>query len=121
MKSAPQAEALFEIAPCRFEPVCGGWVLVELGPVCGVCRTAFGSYLQPLPAAPEPDAAPAAASPETARWLTLLRSAGPATPTSETPEAPQERQNQRCWLCEERRTCIRTEQGWECRACRTIH
>lgn len=26
--------------------------------------------------------------------------------------------NQRCWLCEQRRTCTREEHGWECKACR---
>lgn len=32
----------------------------------------------------------------------------------------EERPNQRCWLCEERRTCIRRPGGWECRDCRQI-
>jgi len=28
--------------------------------------------------------------------------------------------NQRCWLCEERRRCARTPQGWECSTCQEI-
>lgn len=33
---------------------------------------------------------------------------------------PETRRNQRCWICEERHTCTRTPQGWECPTCRTI-
>lgn len=28
--------------------------------------------------------------------------------------------NQRCWLCEERRTCTKQENGWECDTCGEI-
>jgi hypothetical protein len=27
---------------------------------------------------------------------------------------------QTCWLCEERRTCTKTAQGWECDSCRAV-
>lgn len=33
---------------------------------------------------------------------------------------PETRRNQRCWICEERHTCTRTPQGWECPTCQTI-
>jgi hypothetical protein len=28
--------------------------------------------------------------------------------------------NQTCWLCEERHTCTKTDQGWECDTCRDV-
>lgn len=34
--------------------------------------------------------------------------------------ALERRQNQRCWLCEERRTCVKARDGWECDACTGI-
>ncbi|WP_280264640.1 hypothetical protein [Nocardia wallacei] len=114
--SAPCSEPpLFEAAPCRFEPICGAWVLIEQGPVCGACRAEFGDYLQLLPAPAETEPPPPESGTDTAHWRTLLR---PPVPPPAAP--PEERANQHCWMCEERRTCIRTEQGWECRTCRTI-
>ena len=32
----------------------------------------------------------------------------------------QRKRNQKCWLCEERRTCTRQPQGWECERCRLV-
>lgn len=32
--------------------------------------------------------------------------------------APVGKANQRCWLCEERRTCTQEANGWECKTCR---
>lgn len=34
----------------------------------------------------------------------------------ETPGV-ERKQNQRCWLCEQRRTCTRQPAGWECDEC----
>lgn len=126
-----QAEALFEAAPCHFEPICGGWVLTEQGPVCGVCRAELGDYLQPLPAAPaavteagtaqtEPQP-PAESTPATGSAVTLarLRRLLPDSPPPPPPSTA-ERRNQRCWMCEERRTCIQVGGKWECRECRAI-
>ncbi|MEE2061839.1 hypothetical protein [Rhodococcus artemisiae] len=31
-----------------------------------------------------------------------------------------ERRGQRCWMCEQTRTCVRESNGWECRSCRRI-
>jgi hypothetical protein len=28
--------------------------------------------------------------------------------------------NQLCWMCEQRRRCTQTDQGWECRHCLTV-
>ncbi len=33
---------------------------------------------------------------------------------------PQRKANQRCWLCEERRTCTKAERGWECGTCQQV-
>ena len=44
---------------------------------------------------------------------TLPLRPGPATAT-------ERRRNQKCWLCENRRTCTRTSQGWECDECRLL-
>jgi hypothetical protein len=35
-------------------------------------------------------------------------------------ESVQRKRNQKCWLCEERRTCTRQPQGWECDQCRQV-
>lgn len=128
-----QAEALFEAAPCHFERVCGGWVLIEQGPVCGVCRAELGDYLQPLQAAPaaavDAGTVQAGAEPQppaestlatgSAATLARLRHLLPASPPPPPPDTA-ERRNQRCWMCEERRTCIQVGGRWECRTCRTI-
>lgn len=33
---------------------------------------------------------------------------------------PERKANQRCWICEHRRTCTKQEHGWECAACLKI-
>jgi hypothetical protein len=35
-------------------------------------------------------------------------------------EGPERKANQRCWICEERRTCVRAERGWKCRSCQEV-
>lgn len=30
---------------------------------------------------------------------------------------PERKQNQTCWMCEERRTCTKARRGWECDRC----
>lgn len=30
------------------------------------------------------------------------------------------KRNQRCWMCDDRRTCTRQPQGWECDECREV-
>jgi hypothetical protein len=56
--------------------------------------------------------------------------AAPAAPRPATPvvhnavhppvDEPERKANQRCWLCEERRTCVRTPAGWECADCQEV-
>jgi hypothetical protein len=45
---------------------------------------------------------------------------GRRLPTPKPPEEPERKANQRCWMCEERRTCTKQANGWECDACREI-
>lgn len=41
-----------------------------------------------------------------------------STTTIRRREEPVGKANQRCWLCEERRTCTQEVNGWECKTCR---
>ncbi|KZM71099.1 hypothetical protein AWN90_42055 [Nocardia terpenica] len=41
-------------------------------------------------------------------------------PSRSRPNPLREKRNQKCWLCEQRRSCILAERGWECRTCRKI-
>lgn len=38
-------------------------------------------------------------------------------PEPEPVDTRERKRNQTCWLCEERRTCTRTDSGWECDTC----
>jgi len=35
-------------------------------------------------------------------------------------DEPERKRNQLCWLCEERRTCVETSEGWECDDCQEV-
>lgn len=51
------------------------------------------------------------------------RVAGAGEPASRSPRSegePERKANQRCWLCEERRTCTKQAHGWECDVCLKI-
>lgn len=95
-------------------------VVADPGDVCQACRAAFGDYLAPVERAPEVTAedvaARYAARDDAVRAVYAARSALAPAQAAE----PETRRNQRCWICEERRTCTRTPQGWECPTCRTI-
>lgn len=102
------------------------------GRACSDCLEAFGPMLQPAPAA-------TMTAEEIARRDSAVRdiyaARTPAThaehdpaPAEDAEQAPaqapgeecESKPNQRCWLCEERRTCTRRPAGWECRTCATI-
>lgn len=93
------------------------------GEPCPDCVTAFGSMLHrsegPALTAEQirerDDAAMAAVRAQQA--LASLRPQ-PVTPAPE--QAPERKRNQTCWMCEERRTCTRTRDGWECDTCRQV-
>lgn len=95
-------------------------VVADPGYVCQACRAAFGDYLAPVERAPEVTAedvaARYAARDDAVRAVYAARSALAPAQAAE----PETRRNQRCWICEEHRTCTRTPQGWECPTCRTI-
>lgn len=40
---------------------------------------------------------------------------------SRIPVQPLRKANQRCWLCEDRRTCTQVRGRWECAACQQVH
>jgi hypothetical protein len=86
-------------------PGCGNLV-PELGEACSGCLEAFGSRLRFVPAPPPLSEEDQAAVAEFAA-------------RRQAPEL-ERRANQRCWLCEERRTCIRTAAGWECPRCAAV-
>jgi len=97
-------------APCAL-PGCNNPV-ASWGEVCGGCQVAFSGYLRPArPGQPVP------AEQDIAR-----RDAAVADAYGRQHHRPDDerRANQRCWLCEERRTCTQMPHGWECDHCRAI-
>ncbi|MEV0773570.1 hypothetical protein [Nocardia salmonicida] len=111
--------ALFARNRCRFHEVCAGWVLDD-GQVCRTCLAEFGDYLQRLPdPGPAVDDAPAQATDRPADTHGDRAAPSPAEQAEDTTQEP-ERRNQRCWLCEDRRTCVEVAGRWECRRCRQL-
>nr|WP_271209133.1 hypothetical protein [Rhodococcus wratislaviensis]GLK33591.1 hypothetical protein GCM10017611_04330 [Rhodococcus wratislaviensis] len=82
--------------------------VVEDEEVCTGCQDAFEDMLRPRPAAP-------CVSPP----FDPTHSAGNSEPnkTSRTSSADEFTRAQRCWLCEQRRTCTKVRGRWECRGC----
>ena len=104
----------------------------EQGLPCGECPEAFGSHLRQTDGPAMTVEAQAKRDNETqAAYAVLLAGGVPArvaatgeeAPPSAagTPaKAPERKANQRCWLCEERRTCTRQAHGWECDVCQQV-
>lgn len=106
--------------------------------VCTTCRTAFGDYLHETDRPPnytvadleERDAGirnayrslygqriePEQIDTDSDKY----RRAVTLATTVAQQMGQEEKANQTCWLCEERRMCIRRPGGWECRDCRQI-
>ncbi|MBD8056433.1 hypothetical protein ICV35_22535 [Rhodococcus ruber] len=118
-------------------PGCKQPVAEELD-VCQTCRTVFGDYLRETDRPPrytraDLDRADAEVL-EMYRLLArrhvepeqidtdseLYRRAATLATTSLQHAGELERANQRCWICDERRTCLLRPGGWECRTCRQI-
>lgn len=95
-------------------------LVAAAGDVCVGCRATFGDYLAPVERDPEVTAeevaARYAARDDAVRAAYAARRTTAPVPVDE----PETRRNQRCWICEERHTCTRTPQGWECPTCQTI-
>jgi len=93
-------------------------LVAEPGNVCPGCREAFGDYLAPVERDVEVGAEDVAA-----RYAARDEAVRAAYAARRTPAPAAElemRRNQRCWLCEEHRTCTRTPTGWECPTCQAI-
>ena len=92
------------------------------GHPCGTCRRDFNTLLRHNPAG-TPMSATAQADRDQAvhHAYTLqaeLAAAGDRALAIET--GHRDKPGQVCWLCEERRSCIRVHGRWECRTCRHI-
>ncbi|MBH0780367.1 hypothetical protein [Nocardia bovistercoris] len=115
-----------DVQPCHWHQICGQFVLAAGHPACADCRREFGPLLQPLaaptiPADPDPDIeTPAAVEAGSDQTLARLRALLPGTTAPPTETPAEQRRNQRCWLCEERRTCTQIGGRWECRECQLV-
>lgn len=99
MVSAPKAETMVD--PQMFTGcVLAGCsnIVAEDGGICSQCRSIFGDMIRPVS--------------ERERAKTTERPRPAATAAQQLT-----RRNQRCWLCEQRRTCTRVGGQWECRDC----
>lgn len=127
---AALSERVSELAgPTCILPGCSNAVS-EQGLPCDDCAAAFGGHLRQTDGPPMTAEAQARRDSETqATYAVLFAGADPAlveaaggrlpaaTPAAEPPER---KANQRCWMCEERRTCTKQSRGWECDTCREI-
>jgi hypothetical protein len=87
----------------------------DAGQACRSCREAFGDMLAPAQAEAMTAEDIAHRDHAVREAYAARRDTGQAEAAGET--AAESRPNQRCWLCEERRTCTRRPGGWECRTC----
>lgn len=103
----------------------------EQGLPCGECAEAFGSHLRQTEGpAMTVEVQTKRDNKTQAAYAVLLAGGDPARVTAAggaqstaagTPaKDPERKANQRCWLCEERRTCTRQVRGWECDVCREV-
>ena len=83
----------------------------RIGQACDSCIAAFGSYLVAVDG--DPLTAEAIAERDAGTRDSYVRMLTP--PTETQPE--NRRQNQTCWLCEQRRACTLVDDRWECAAC----
>ncbi|RQO45839.1 hypothetical protein DBV08_18380 [Rhodococcus sp. KBW08] len=106
MVSAPKAETMVD--PQMFTGcVLAGCsnIVAEDGEICSQCRRIFGDMIRPVS--------------EMIRPVSERERAETIEPPQPAATAAQQltRRNQRCWLCEQRRTCTRVGGQWECRDC----
>lgn len=102
----------------------------EQGMPCDECAAAFGSHLRSTDGPPMTAEAQATRDSETQTTYAVLFAGGnPALveaaggrrlSTSKAPRDAERKANQRCWMCEQRRTCTKQANGWECDACLEI-
>lgn len=113
-------------APICVLPACANRVS-EWGQACAPCLELFGDYLAQDPHGQLLSRQQIEDRDDRVSTVLVERramDAGPAlavvaTRTVSVPQGERKR-NQRCWLCEERRVCTMTAQGWECDTCRCV-
>lgn len=91
------------------------------GDACPGCCTAFGEYLQV--SADRPALTADLIAERDAHVLatyTARHAPSPPAAGEGREEGAERKPNQRCWLCDESRTCTRRPGGWECDQCRRI-
>lgn len=88
-------------------PGCGN-VVSETGDACGTCVAAFDWMLTGTP------------SRMTAEEIAERDNAVRAAYEQHQQQTVTRKPNQKCWMCEERRVCASTPQGWECRDCQEV-
>lgn len=94
-------------------PACSD--LVEhVGDVCPSCLSAFGDMLQPTdrPAMTESEIA------ERDGWVRDVLAQ--RRELLDLVSDAERKANQLCWMCEQRRVCLKMPAGWECETCRDI-
>lgn len=104
-----QVEQLALTFPTCVLPACASPV-DEAGQACPGCVEAFGPWLRVVEG-------PVMTPEEINARDEAIRAAVRAQVVRIVAPDPECRQNQTCWLCEERRTCTRTASGWECDTC----
>jgi hypothetical protein len=115
MDHAPNNLACSLFATCVL-PGCPD--LVEAaGDPCPSCVAAFGTLLRQVPDAELLSAEQIAERDQAVQQHYRDRRTIPLPAGADDREW---KPNQLCWLCEQRRLCTRTGQGWECRACLTV-
>ena len=84
----------------------------QVGQPCPDCLAAFGDRLQR-----RPEGRPLTAAEIEARDAEVEQAYADARRHLDGPLEGDRRQNQTCWLCQERHTCTRRAGGWECDSC----
>lgn len=107
------SSVLDDLAQCAV-PGCGG-VVAAWGVVCPDCKAAFGEFLVVAPVS----------APVTREQLEERDATTAAAYAKQKELVPERKRNQRCWICEERRTCSwvkgpTTSFDWECDECRDL-
>lgn len=106
-------------------PGCGA-PTSEQGRPCEDCAASFGGYLRQAGGPAMTVEAQARRDSEThTAYAALLAGEDPARAVAAGAQPkgevePERKANQRCWICEQRRTCTKQDRGWECDDCLRI-
>ncbi|WP_051074016.1 hypothetical protein [Mycobacterium sp. JS623] len=101
----------------------------EQGMPCAQCAADFGDHLRQTDRPAMTAEAQAERDAQThAAYAVLLAGGDPARVAAVSGHpmvrdgkvGPERKANQRCWMCEQRRTCTRQAAGWECDVCLQI-